>query len=361
MEDDDGEDDDFDAHAPFLEDDDDEGFHPRGGHHGNKLVIHDIQGNDEDGLGIEEDDEEKLFFQQSLELHYNISEVINILFQTHTISYYPVYYREFHEMMRNFTHIYCTKEDKRFAFLILSDVIEFGLPTNHHVMLEHGADPAAAAAANLAATIANTPNAKQMLAVTQNFLEEVVPILHNYCLAINNISNNNSQEVEVTSSSRGKKKGASKKSKKFAITTGTERVPVGNEEENEVDFEVLRTIVYILGIIYEIHSSSQYGYLEKYIKDSLLALHSLMTFILTLESQKLAGGAAAADLYDEEVVGPCKDNVISAIGLICQQRIIYNIGQSIISDKQVEFLVGQWLQFLPLRFDEVSCVYQSLI
>ncbi len=77
----------------------------------------------------DEDDvsDERLFMQESMELHYNISDLIGAIFRTHGTQFLPVYLDQWHEMMCNLSHAYCLKEDRQFAFFVVSDVVEFGL------------------------------------------------------------------------------------------------------------------------------------------------------------------------------------------------------------------------------------------
>lgn len=79
---------------------------------------------------VDEEDaaDEKLFMRQSMELHYNVSELICAIFRTHAEEYLNCYMTHWHEMIRNMSHRYCLKEDRQLAFFIMSDVIEFGLP-----------------------------------------------------------------------------------------------------------------------------------------------------------------------------------------------------------------------------------------
>ena len=130
--------------------------------------------------GGDEDDaaDEVHFMQESLELHYNVAELIgaaffhfyvlivtyyliyiilfyalhillsllwrsffcrNIshsvlfsiflgsVFKTHGSSFTPVYLEHWHEMITEMGHVHCLKEDRQFSFFVVSDVIEFGL------------------------------------------------------------------------------------------------------------------------------------------------------------------------------------------------------------------------------------------
>lgn len=79
--------------------------------------------------GADEDDidDEKAFMAESMELHFNLSEIIGAIFRTHGESYFPVYLRSMHESVMEMSNAHCLNEDRRFAFYIMSDVLEFGL------------------------------------------------------------------------------------------------------------------------------------------------------------------------------------------------------------------------------------------
>lgn len=79
--------------------------------------------------GADEHDEadEAIFLQQSLELHYNIAELIGTIFRTHGDSFSSVFFEMFHENVTTMAHPQCLKEDRQFAYFIICDVIEFGL------------------------------------------------------------------------------------------------------------------------------------------------------------------------------------------------------------------------------------------
>jgi hypothetical protein len=80
------------------------------------------------GIKDEEDeDDEKIFMVESSELHYNISELIGSIFRTHGVLFYPIYIEYWHQIISDCCHPYCLKEDKQFAFFVISEVVEFGL------------------------------------------------------------------------------------------------------------------------------------------------------------------------------------------------------------------------------------------
>jgi hypothetical protein len=122
------------------------------------------------GNGDEDDAaDEQLFMQQSLELHYNVAELVGehssgiqsapilsyiqlfillqtiesiswfdlismcfssykgSVFKTHGCLFTPIYLEQWHEMVTEMSHHHCLKEDRQFSFFVISDVIEFGL------------------------------------------------------------------------------------------------------------------------------------------------------------------------------------------------------------------------------------------
>ncbi len=81
------------------------------------------------GGGRDDDDaaDEEMFMQDSLELHFNVAELIGAILRTHGDAFMPVYLEHWHETMTEMSHPYCLKEDRNIAFFVISDVIEFGL------------------------------------------------------------------------------------------------------------------------------------------------------------------------------------------------------------------------------------------
>lgn len=315
--------------------------------------------------------EEEMFFQQSLELHYNISEVINILFQTHSLSYLPIYYQEFHELIINFTNFFCLREDQRFAFLMISDVVEFGLNPTY---------TSSSTAVQPVASPVHTPTvpSQQQSVITSaqqrdmilSYLQQLFPILHAHCQHATN-------SVNATPSSSSKSKNRRRRAGSDEDATDD----MNDDQSGQPDYELLRTIVYIIGIIFEHYSIPEFCVLlNQYLTPSLLSLHQIMSMILTAEMNNPQDDAKERS-SDIEVVGMCKDNIISAIGIIAQK--IFNgfplsllfpnnnastnnsgngehyLGENIIQIKQLEYLLNQWLQLLPLEFDQVRSLSVS--
>ncbi len=116
------------------------------------------------GGGVQDEDDldqEQQFFQESLELHFNISEVLNSLFQTHGSSFYPIYMREWHEMISNLSHPFCLAEDRRFSFLVISDVIQYGVSA--HTFLD------------------SQENRDNLVTTAEDYLSQVLPVLIECC------------------------------------------------------------------------------------------------------------------------------------------------------------------------------------
>jgi hypothetical protein len=68
-----------------------------------------------------------MMMHESLELHYNVSELIGAVFKTHGSLFLPVYLSEMSDIITEMSHVHCLREDRQFAFYVVSDVIEFGL------------------------------------------------------------------------------------------------------------------------------------------------------------------------------------------------------------------------------------------
>ena len=80
--------------------------------------------------GADEHDaeDECMFLQESMEMLYNVAEVIGEIFRTHGNLYFELYSATWHPVVEAMTAAHCLKEDRQFAFFMISDVIEFGLP-----------------------------------------------------------------------------------------------------------------------------------------------------------------------------------------------------------------------------------------
>lgn len=75
----------------------------------------------------EDADDERILMNESLELHFNVSELIGAVFKTHGHLFLPVYMSEMNDVITEMSHAHCLREDRQFAFYVVSDVIEFGL------------------------------------------------------------------------------------------------------------------------------------------------------------------------------------------------------------------------------------------
>lgn len=78
---------------------------------------------------VDEDDEaeEEVFMSESLELHFNISEVAGMMIRGRGHLYFPVYESHWHEIIVSMIQLHCSKHDQQFGMYILCDVVEFGL------------------------------------------------------------------------------------------------------------------------------------------------------------------------------------------------------------------------------------------
>lgn len=79
--------------------------------------------------GVDEFDEadEQLMVSERMELFYCVADVIGSMFRTHGTTYFPVYMSHWHSTILEMSRPICVKEDRAFAFNVLSDVCEFGL------------------------------------------------------------------------------------------------------------------------------------------------------------------------------------------------------------------------------------------
>jgi hypothetical protein len=79
--------------------------------------------------GHDEEDvaDEHMLMEESMELHYNVGELVGAALRTHGDAFLPIYQENWHEMITEMMHPHCLQEDRTFAFFVISDVIEFGL------------------------------------------------------------------------------------------------------------------------------------------------------------------------------------------------------------------------------------------
>lgn len=78
---------------------------------------------------VDDDDiaDEAIFQHESMELHFNIAELLGIILRTHGILFMEVFQEIWHDAVCTMAHLHCLKEDRQFAYFVISDVIEFGL------------------------------------------------------------------------------------------------------------------------------------------------------------------------------------------------------------------------------------------
>ena len=70
-------------------------------------------------------EDEAAFMSESLELHYNIAELLGTILRTHCFAFLPIFRRDWDELMLSMTHEYCLREDRQFGYFIISDLIEY--------------------------------------------------------------------------------------------------------------------------------------------------------------------------------------------------------------------------------------------
>jgi importin-5 len=78
---------------------------------------------------VDDDDiaDEEMFQFESMELHFNLAELLGIIFRTHGVLFLEIYQEVWHEAVCTMAHLHCLKEDRQFAYFVISDVMEFGL------------------------------------------------------------------------------------------------------------------------------------------------------------------------------------------------------------------------------------------
>ena len=79
--------------------------------------------------GADENDaeDENMLLAASMEMQYNVAEVLGELFRTHGPLYFDLFMQHWHHVIETMTANHCLKEDRQFAFFVISDVIEFGI------------------------------------------------------------------------------------------------------------------------------------------------------------------------------------------------------------------------------------------
>lgn len=202
------------------------------------------------------------------------------MFITHTSACWTVYQQEWHDLIVTLSHVYCLKEDRRFAFLITCDIIQFVLPrsSNH---LQPPMTPSSSSAG--VPTNANYPYQEIF-----DYLNFFVPLMSESCGTMDNF-----------------------------------------------DFELKRSAAYAIGVAFEHHCDI----IKEHIPLCLHHLRSLITQPLDTTE-------------NEEEYGQCIDNAVSAVGVIAEQILIYEL------DYHGEYILNQWLQMLPLKNDLVTnCLF----
>ncbi len=84
--------------------------------------IHEVEGLDEDDIMAQ-----GLLVNENMELFYSISNTIEVLFSIHGTDFYPIYAEQWHSMVAEMSRPFCMKEDRVFAYCVISDVIKSGL------------------------------------------------------------------------------------------------------------------------------------------------------------------------------------------------------------------------------------------
>jgi hypothetical protein len=70
--------------------------------------------------------DEHIFLAEYMEMQYTVAEVVGSLFRTHGAGYLPTYLSTWHVLVWSMSEEHCLKEDRQFAFGIISELVDFG-------------------------------------------------------------------------------------------------------------------------------------------------------------------------------------------------------------------------------------------
>lgn len=77
------------------------------------------------GQDADDDDDEQDFMAFTLEMHYNVCELVGSMLYTHASLFAQVYLEEWHPIALNLVHPHCLKEDRVIACMLLADVFHY--------------------------------------------------------------------------------------------------------------------------------------------------------------------------------------------------------------------------------------------
>lgn len=62
-----------------------------------------------------------------MELQYILAELLGTIFRSHGSDYFPIFMKDYGDIIHDLCQSYCIKEDRQFSLYIICDIIEFGL------------------------------------------------------------------------------------------------------------------------------------------------------------------------------------------------------------------------------------------
>ena len=77
------------------------------------------------GKDADDDDDEQDFMAFTLEMHYNVCELVGSMLYTHASLFAQIYLEEWHPIALNLVHPHCLKEDRVIACMLLADVLHY--------------------------------------------------------------------------------------------------------------------------------------------------------------------------------------------------------------------------------------------
>lgn len=269
-----------------------------------------------------EADEYHALFQETIELHYHLAEVLNALFQTHRHGFTSVYLVSgCHDMVVSLSHGYCFVEDRRLAFLVLCDVLEFGLQGQQQSVTSLAGAP-----------IDETALVTQVLQIMGEAAHEAAQQLPSTIASL------------LSPGSHGKKGSSSS-------------IDGGN---NGVDSEVLRCAVYGLGVVHRraLYERFQGPGVQQIVASARAqclqvlqsVIGSLLPALAQLSSSDASHGSSGGLQFTTENTGACLDNAVRSLGIVLHSSLSQPVEDGSSRDSLVPLLV-RYLAYLPMRHD----------
>lgn len=290
---------------------------------------------EDDGTGEDDDQHDQEYaamFQETIELHFHLAQAMNALFVTHQGIFLPVYVNSgAHEMVVSLSHGYCFVEDRRLAFLVLCDVLEYGIHTS-------------------------------MGSVTfdvAGLTTQVIQILGE-CLneAAQAISAHDTMTLRKMMSISAASAVASKLTDSELVGLDTEVIRCAafglGVIQRRLLYHAQETIPVVPAIIGAIEATL--APLARVLSKMTLALlphvAQLQQLQATTDAEALASSTSRFTL---ETVGAAVDNVVRALGIVCHSRltrptVTLPVMTVVESDELMEMFL-HYLQYLPMQHD----------